>query len=185
MISNFHSAKILQSGIDENDIVFGQNGNRNWMWLHWDIVESPWKYRASEPKSLFVTAEQEKLSEFPMHFGHYWTKIGQIACLSGIWYTVIPRYSDSFRQQTKSHYHTASKWTFTEKKCKSNFEHIPRNFIPSGPQNRFQINPRRSSEREIAILSFSLFSESSIFQLEKLSTKTFLMNSIWLLFYFW
>ena len=60
-----------------------------------------------------------------------------------------------------------------------------RNWMPSESQNMFQINPRRSSEREITILSFSLFSESTIFQLEKLSTKIFLMNSIRILFYSW
>ena len=81
--------------------------------------------------------------------------------------------------------HTASIWTFTWKKRKSNFKHSPRNYMPSESQNMFQINPRRSSEREITILSFSLFSESAIFQLEKLSTKIFLMNSIRVLFYSW
>ena len=81
--------------------------------------------------------------------------------------------------------HTASKWTFTQKKMNSNLEHSPKNYMPSGSQNRFQINPWRSSEREITILSLNLFSESSIFQLKRLNTKTFLMNLIWLLFYSW
>ena len=50
--------------------------------------------------------------------------------------------------------HTASKWTLTQKKKNSNFKHSPRNYMPSGSQNRFQINPQRLSEREITILSF-------------------------------
>ena len=37
--------------------------------------------------------------------------------------------------------HTVSKWTFTQKKCNGNFKHSPRNYMPSGSQNRFWINP--------------------------------------------
>ena len=47
--------------------------------------------------------------------------------------------------------HTASKWTFTQKKRNSNFEHRARNFMPSGSQNMIWINPGCLSEREIAI----------------------------------
>ena len=55
------------------------------------------------------------------------------------------------------------KMDFYPEKRNSNFKHSPRNYMPSGSQNRFQINSQRSPEREITILSFSLFSESSIF----------------------
>ena len=58
------------------------------------------------------------------------------------------------------------------KKRNSNFKHSPRNYMPSGSQNMFWINTARLSEREIDIWSSSLFTEMSIFQLEKLATKT-------------
>ena len=60
--------------------------------------------------------------------------------------------------------HTASKWTFTQKKRNSSFKHSPRNYMPSESQNMFQINLRRLSEQEITILRFSLSSESAIAQ---------------------
>ena len=81
--------------------------------------------------------------------------------------------------------HTASKWTFTQKKINGNFEHSPRNYMPSGSQNRFWINHWRPSEREIAIWSSILFCDTSIFQLDNMDTKKFLMNLILLLFYSW
>ena len=81
--------------------------------------------------------------------------------------------------------HTASKWTFTKKKCNGNFDHSSKSYMPSGSQNRFWINPWRPSGREIGIWNSILFSDTSIFQLENMDTKTFLMSPILILFFFW
>ena len=71
--------------------------------------------------------------------------------------------------------HTASRWTFTQKKINGNFEHSPRNYMPSGSQNRYWINHWRPSEREIAKWSSILFCDTSIFQLNIMDTKKFII----------